>query len=56
MLDKNTLKKEIKQAFKDEQTEEHDADKSLERIATKLADAIDNKLKKLKYETKRLCK
>ncbi len=45
MLDKNTLKQEIKQAFKDEQNEEHDANKSLERVATKLADAIDKFIK-----------
>ncbi len=41
MLDKNTLKQEIKQAFKDEQGEENDADVSLERISEKLANAID---------------
>ncbi len=45
MLDKNTLKQEIKQALKAEQSEENDADKSLERIATKLADAIDRFVK-----------
>ncbi len=44
-LNKIALKQEIKQAFKDEQTEEHDADKSLERIAEKLANAIDKFVK-----------
>ncbi len=39
-LNKVKLKEDIKSAFKAEQ-HETDADKSLERIATKISDAID---------------
>lgn len=40
-LDKTSLEAAIKDAFKSEQTEEGDANASLDRIAGKLATAID---------------
>lgn len=45
MLDKATLRSEIKQVFKDEQAEEQDANASLDRIAAKLANAIEKFVK-----------
>lgn len=44
-LIKEILKQEIKQAFLEEQTETHNHNASLERIATKLSNAIDKFVK-----------
>lgn len=44
-LDKATLKAEIKSALKHEQNEKEDPNKSLERLAAKLSNAIDKYVK-----------
>ncbi|SDE77153.1 hypothetical protein [Riemerella columbipharyngis] len=45
MLNKEQLKNEIKAAFLAEQTEERDYNASLERICTRIANAIDTFVK-----------
>lgn len=44
-LNKEQLKQEIKLAFLEEQTEERDYNASLERISTRIANAIDTFVK-----------
>lgn len=46
-LDKDRLKAKIKSAFKFEQTEEKNANDSLERISEKLAKAIVEEIKEI---------
>lgn len=47
-LDKDRLKQKIKEAFQAEQSEEQDANASLENISDKLAQAIIEEIKELK--------
>lgn len=46
-LDKDRLKQKIKEAFEAEQSEEQDANASLENISDKLAEAIIEEIKEL---------
>ena len=48
MLNTEELKKDIKSAFKAEQTEEEDYEASLERIAEKIAQAVIKQIKQIK--------
>ncbi len=50
MLNKELLKQEIKQAFLDEQTEEQDANASVDRLSEKLANAFDKFVRNGKVE------
>ena len=48
MLNTEELKRDIKEAFKAEQTEEEDYEASLERIAEKIAQAVIKQIKQIK--------
>lgn len=48
MLNTEELKRDIKSAFKAEQTEEEDYEASLERIAEKIAQAVIKQIKQIK--------